>query len=86
MKHFNEEQLKQLWQAVKHGKKKFELAEMFNVTQEEVSIMYSRAHKLFTRGSFTHVALKQKTEVRFERPKAIYDNPSHEDVLLKYGV
>jgi hypothetical protein len=95
MKHFTENELLTCWQAVKNRKTKAEVAYLFSITEEEAVEMYSQAHKIYGRKPSTSgIALSDTTSAsggqekpaqKWTRPKAVYDNPSHEDVLRKYG-
>jgi hypothetical protein len=95
MKQFTDDQLLECWLAVKVGKKKkSEVAAMFNITPEEAVEMFSQAHKLYSRKQSAGKSIVvidepaeenvRKPYAPFKRPPAVYDNPSHEDILNKY--
>lgn len=90
MKYFTENELLTCWQAVKQRMTKKEVAFLFSITEEEAVDMYSQAHRIYGSKKFRQLEetpapeAKKAEPVRWERPKGVYDNPSHEDVLNKY--
>jgi len=92
MKTFTQDEMKLCWKAVKAGMYKRQIAEMLNLTEDEVVELYGQAHKEFGRKPkaakvYDDSGAKEKHHTPpkpLQRPPAVYDNPSHDDVLNKY--
>ena len=96
MKMYSENELLTCWQAVKGGLKKAAVAHLLSVTEEEAVEMYSQAHRIYgyKPRSTSGIALSDTTSasggqekpapVKWTRAKAVYDNPSREDIINKY--
>jgi len=88
---YTENELLTCWQAVKKRMTKQQVAFLFSITEEEAVEMYSQAHRIYGYKRKVYdtpppVEERKPAPIRWERPKAVYDNPSHEDILQKYGV
>ena len=69
---------------------KQQVAFLFSITEEEAVEMYSQAHRIYgykRKVYDTPAPVEEQVNpapVKWTRAKAVYDNPSHEDILNKY--
>lgn len=97
MSHYNENDLKTIWYAYKGGMKKYQVAQLMGITEEETIKMLDAAQAIYGRGvgrpreeiASAKPRNDEKTPsfrrepepepIKYERPKAKYDNKSSEE-------